>query len=216
MNEVIQTILKNKVIAIVRGISSESIVDLAGAFQRGGIGAVEVTFNQKDPDSWPDTARAIRRISEAFPDTIIAGAGTVLTEEQVEIAAEAGAKYIISPHCDARVIRRTKALNLVSMPGALTPTEIVFAADTGADFVKVFPAGTLGVAYIKAIKAPISHIRLMAVGGVNEKNAADFLRAGCVGVGVGGNLVNKEWIESGAFDRIEALAREYAQVVKEG
>lgn len=215
MNGTIEKILTCKVIAIVRGLISEHMLNLATALASGGIGAMEVTFNQKDPDSWTDTMKAIRLIADRFGDTLIAGAGTVLTEKQIRMAADSGAKYIISPNTDAKVIKATKALGLVSMPGAMTPTEIVQAAGHGADFVKVFPAGSLGPDYIKAVKAPISHIRLTAVGGVTEKNAAAFLRAGCVGLGVGGNLVNKEWIENGRFDKIEELAREYMRVVRE-
>ena len=84
---------------------------------------------------------------------------------------------------------------------------------SGADFVKLFPVGVLGVSYVKAIRAPLSHARMLAVGGVNENNAADFIRAGCVGIGVGGNLVNADWITAGAFDRIEALAKAYVDAV---
>ena len=97
------------------------------------------------------------------------------------------------------------------MPGALTPTEIVTAYRYGADFVKVFPTANLGASYIKAIRGPINHIRLLAVGGVNEKNIGEFLKAGVNGAGVGGNLVNKEWIKNGEFDKITALAEEFCR-----
>ena len=96
-----------------------------------------------------------------------------------------------------------------------SPTEILAAWEAGADAVKVFPASSVGPGYIKAIRGPLSHIPLMAVGGVNEKNAADFMKAGCVGLGVGGNLVNKEWIKNGEWDKITALAREFMTAVKE-
>lgn len=215
MKKTIEMILERKVIAIVRGLKNEHMLKLAAALRAGGVGAMEVTFNQLSSDSWPDTMAAIRLISDAFGDDLLAGAGTVMTDEQARMAADSGARYIISPNTDARVIVATKGLGLVSMPGAMTPTEIAHASDLGADFVKVFPAGTLGPDYIKAVKAPISHIRLMAVGGVTEQNAQAFLRAGCVGLGVGGNLVNRDWIERGEFEKIEALAREYARVAKE-
>ena len=94
------------------------------------------------------------------------------------------------------------------MPGAMTPTEIRQAYAAGADFVKVFPAGTLGSGYIKAIRGPLNNIPLLAVGGVSEKNAGEFMKAGCVGVGVGGNLVNKDWITQGQWDKITLLAKE--------
>jgi 2-dehydro-3-deoxyphosphogluconate aldolase/(4S)-4-hydroxy-2-oxoglutarate aldolase len=101
---------------------------------------------------------------------------------------------------------------MVSMPGALSPTEIIAAHRLGADFVKVFPVAQLGPDYIRAVRGPCNHIRLLAVGGVNERNAKDYLVAGCAGVGVGGNLVNKNWIAEGAFERISALAREYVEI----
>lgn len=97
----------------------------------------------------------------------------------------------------------------------MTPTEVLQAYNAGADAVKVFPASCLGPAYIKAIRAPLFHVPLMAVGGVNEKNAADFMKAGCVGLGVGGNLVNKDWIENGEWAKITALAKEFMKAVKE-
>ena len=90
----------------------------------------------------------------------------------------------------------------------MTPTEITAAHRWGADFVKVFPASNLGPAYIKAVRGPLNHIRLLAVGGISEKNVAEFIRAGCAGAGVGGNLVNKEWIRNGEFQKITELARE--------
>ena len=140
---------------------------------------------------------------------MIFGAGTVTSLEMVELAKNAGARFIVSPDTNEAVIRATAAAGMVSMPGALTPTEIVTAHACGADFVKLFPAATQGIAYLKAITAPLNHIRLLAVGGVTEKNAADFLAAGAVGLGVGGNLVNKSWIASGEFDKITACAKEF-------
>ena len=144
---------------------------------------------------------------------MLVGAGTVLTEEQLLLARDGGAKYIITPNTNPALIRKVKELGLISMPGAMTPSEAVAAWENGADIVKIFPAGTLGPDYIKAIRAPLSQIPLMAVGGVNEKNCASFLAAGCCGIGVGGGLVNKEWIMNGEWDKIIALAREYRKAV---
>ena len=98
----------------------------------------------------------------------------------------------------------------------MTPSEIITAWDAGANYVKIFPAANLGTGYIKAVRSPISHIPMMAVGGINEKNAADFMKAGCVGLGVGGNLVNKEWIQNGEWGKITALAKDFMKAVKEG
>lgn len=205
--ELIDLVLKTKVIAIVRGLDG-GFAPLAQAMYDGGIRAIEVTFNQKDPTAWHKTTDAIRAIREAMGDKMAVGAGTVTSVELTELAYEAGAQFIVSPDTNAEVIRRTRELGMVSMPGGLTPTDITTAHAAGADFVKVFPAGAMGPGYIKAIRGPLNHIRLLAVGGVSEKNAAEYIKAGCDGVGVGGNLVNKEWIANGEDHKIEALARE--------
>jgi len=212
--DMLEMVHREKVIAIVRGLSSEHMLGLANALYEGGLRLMEVTFNQAKPETWVDTANAIRTVSEAFEGRMGVGAGTVMTVEQVHIAYEAGAKYIISPNVCEAVIRETKKLGLLSFPGAMTPSEAAFAKECGADIVKLFPAGDLGPGYLKAIRAPLSHIEFMAVGGVNEKNAADFMKNGAVGIGVGGNLVNRAWIEAGEFDKITALAAEYVKAVQ--
>ena len=213
MNEVMERICSDKIIAIVRGLESGHMLALAGALHNGGITMIEVTFDQKNPDRWKDTCGAIKLLSEEFAGRMLVGAGTVMTVEQLRMAYDAGAKYIISPDTNVEIIRETKKLGLTSLPGAMTPSECVTAYNAGADAVKVFPAGELGPAYIKAIRAPLSHIPMLAVGGVNVNNAADFINAGCVGLGVGGKLVNIELIKNGKFDEISALAREYIKAV---
>lgn len=210
---VINEILKQKIIAIVRGISAEEAVEAAKALYEGGITLVEVTFNQKAPETFVDTARAIRSIKEQMGDKMLVGAGTVTTPELVKIAAEAGASYIISPDTDVDVIRKTRELGLVSLPGAYTPSEAKQAYNAGADFVKLFPCVGDAPAYIKALCGPLNHIRFLAVGGVNENNAADFLKAGALGVGVGGNLVNKDWIKAGEYDKVRDAAKKYVASV---
>ena len=126
----------------------------------------------------------------------------------------AGGQFVISPDSNKEVIVSTAAGGMVSIPGALTPTEALFAHRCGADFVKLFPVGDFGPGYVKAVHAPLNHIPLLAVGGVNEKNIGAFLNAGAVGVGVGGNLVNKQWIAAGEFEKITALAKEFMQAAQ--
>jgi 2-dehydro-3-deoxyphosphogluconate aldolase/(4S)-4-hydroxy-2-oxoglutarate aldolase len=216
MNEDIKSwLFEKKIIAIVRGIGPEKLPDLAAALAEGGIGCIEVTFDQAKPETWKDTAAGIRNIALRLGNTVMAGAGTVLSIEQAEMAHEAGAGYIISPNADAAVIQKTRDLGMVSMPGCMTPSEIAAAYKAGADIVKIFPASILGPAYIRAIRAPLSHIPFMAVGGVTVENAGEFIRSGCSGIGVGGNIVNKDWVEAGEFEKISALAREYVQAVCE-
>jgi 2-dehydro-3-deoxyphosphogluconate aldolase/(4S)-4-hydroxy-2-oxoglutarate aldolase len=209
MKHIIDGIKEHKIIAIVRGVALDDIVPAAQALKQGGIRLLEVTFNQSSSTGEQDTEEAIRRLCGMFGDEMIIGAGTVVSERQTVIAVEAGAKYIISPNTDAAVITKTLELGAVSIPGALTPTEVTHAYALGAHFVKLFPAGNLGIGYIKAIRAPLSHIPLLAVGGVNETNLIDFFKAGINGVGVGANIVNNKLISGKRFDELTALARLY-------
>ena len=211
----LEYVKKRKIVAIVRGLSPEYLIRLGHAFEEGGIGLMEVTYNQSAPETWKDTANGIEAVEKEFGDRLLVGAGTVITLEQVSMTYNAGGHYLVTPTTQPEIIRAGKALGLGLYPGAFTPSEILAAYDAGADAVKVFPASCLGPGYIKAIRAPLSHIPLMAVGGVNEKNAADFLKAGCVGLGVGGNLVNKEWIRNGEWEKITALAKEFKKAVAE-
>ena len=207
-NKIEETVRAKRIIAIVRGQKPDVCLHLAEAFAKGGIGLVEVTFDQRAPESWAQTAEAIRAIRERFAGAVRVGAGTVMTEEQLKICADAGGEYMISPNVNAALIRSCVGRGLVAMPGALTPSEAAVAWEAGAQFVKLFPAGTLGPAYVKAVRAPLAHIPFLAVGGISPENVADFMKAGCVGAGVGGNLTNKEWIAAGAWDRIAAVAKE--------
>ncbi|MDL2318894.1 bifunctional 4-hydroxy-2-oxoglutarate aldolase/2-dehydro-3-deoxy-phosphogluconate aldolase [Eubacteriales bacterium OttesenSCG-928-A19] len=209
MHPILEQIGQNRLIVIVRGLAPGSMRGLAEALHAGGIRMIEVTFDQAHPENWPGTCEAIKLLATDFAGRITPGAGTVLTEEQVEMAHDAGARYIISPNIDLDVIDKTRALGMASLPGAMTPTEIVQAYAEGADAVKIFPIGSLGPAYLKAVRAPLPHIPLMAVGGVNETNAAEYLAAGAMGLGVGGGMVNRAWIEAGEWDRITALAKAF-------
>ena len=211
----LEYVQQRKIVAIVRGLKPEYIVRLGHAFEEGGIGLMEVTYDQKAPETWKNTAAAIEAVEKEFGDRVLVGAGTVITPEQVSMTYNAGGHYLVTPTTQPEIIRMGKALGMGLYPGAFSPSEILEAWKAGADAVKVFPAGSLGPGYIKAVRAPLGHIPLMAVGGVNEKNAAEYMKAGCVGIGVGGNLVNREWIENGEWDRITALAREYMKAVKE-
>ncbi len=209
MKEEIENLVREtRIVAIIRGFSPDTCLRLAEAYARGGIRLVEVTFNPKAPETWKDTAAAIRAIASHFAGEVRAGAGTVLTEEQLQICEEAGGEYMVAPNVNPALIRASSKRGLASLPGALTPSEVVTAWEAGASFIKLFPASALGPGYVKAIHAPLAHIPLLAVGGVNADNLADFLRAGCVGAGVGGTLTNKEWIAEAAWDKIAAAARQ--------
>ena len=202
---------QRKIIAIIRGFAPDTCLRLAEAYAAGGIVLVEVTFNQREPETWKDTARAIRAIRERFMPSVRVGAGTVLTEEQLSMCEDAGGEYMITPNVNALLIRDCVRRGLVAMPGALTPTDAVAAYEAGAKFVKIFPAGTFGAGYVKALVAPLSHIPFLAVGGISPDNVADFMRAGCIGAGVGGNLTNREWIAAGEWNKIADVARQLVE-----
>ena len=206
-DRIINLILEEKIIAIVRGAEPEQCKAVAKALYAGGVRLMEITYDQKRPESWQATANAIGALAREYEGRMFVGAGTVTSPALVEMTAKAGGAFIISPDTDVEVIRKTRELGLVSMPGAMTPSEIKTAHNAGADFVKLFPIGNLGASYLKAVKAPLSHIKMMAVGGVNEENAAEFLKAGAVGLGVGGNLAKKAWIEAGEFEKLTAAAK---------
>lgn len=209
-----QAIKENKLIAIVRGISADQCIRVAQALYDGGFRLMEITYDQKHPESWEDTAKAIGTVAKAFEGKMYIGAGTVTCIKLVDLTHKYGGQFIISPDVNESVIRRTGELGMVSIPGALTPTEVMSAHRAGADFVKLFPAGNLGIGYVKAVKAPISHVDLLVVGGIDEKNIASFLAAGASGAGIGGNLVNREWVNAGQYEKITELARQLVAAAK--
>lgn len=208
---IIQKILDDKVIAIVRGIYDEECLNLAKALHAGGVNLLEVTFDQKNHEERLRTVRTIRMLTETLGKDMAFGAGTVTTVEMVEMAKKAGAQFVISPDTNEDVIKATIEQNMVSIPGALTPTEIAQAHRYGADFVKVFPVSNMGVSYIKNVTAPLSHVRLLAVGGVDGSNVKDYFAAGAVGAGVAGCLFKKDWVKAGEWKRIAEAARTFVE-----
>ena len=212
--KIIQAVKDNKLIAIVRGVESEKCVKIAQALYDGGFRLMEITYDQKHPESWEETAKAIGVVAKAFEGKMYVGAGTVTCTELVELTHKYGGQFIISPDVNEDVIHRTRQLGMVSMPGALTPTEVMVAHRAGANFVKLFPAGNLGTGYVKAVKAPISHVDLLVVGGIDEKNVASFLAVGAAGAGIGGNLVNRAWVEAGQYEKITEVAQALVAAVK--
>lgn len=228
MNNLVDLMLEKKIIAIVRGTYGEDLKNLALALYKGGIRFIEVTFDQKDPDCLKKTGDAIRMLNSLFEDDttdntaesntlkdkLHVGAGTVLNEQQVRTAYEAGAKYIISPNTKEKVIALTKELGMISIPGAMTPTEILDAHDYGADFVKLFPAATLGLKYVKDILAPISHVNIIATAGITEENFAEFLKLGLKGAGISGRLTDKNLIASGNWEEITHRAQAFVTIAE--
>ncbi len=212
----IEAVRKNRIIAILRGVENNTMERTVRALYDGGIRMLEITFDQSSPTKLLDTAEAIRTARCCAGPDLLVGAGTVLTVQEVKAAADAGASYILAPNTNAEVIRAAVDCGLAAVPGAMTPTEIEYAYRCGASIVKLFPSDNLGPSYIKAVLAPLRHIPILAVGGVNRENIRDFLAAGAVGVGIGSNIVSKKQIAAGEFDAITDLARSYLSALNEG
>lgn len=212
-DEVLAMIQRERIVAILRGVPMSRLDGVVSALLRGGVRVLEFTFDHRTESDVEENAGKIRRAVERYGDRAVVGCGTALTVREVEAAYDAGAGLVISPDVNLDVIRRTRELGMVSMPGALTPTEIVTAYDAGADIVKLFPAGELGVGYIKAVRGPLCHIPMSAVGGVKPENVREFLDAGVCGFGVGGQLVLSSAVRSGDDAAIEARAREFTQAI---
>lgn len=212
--EVIKDVEKNKIIVIMRGFTTEQLIKSVEAMSLGGIKLVEVTFDQSKKVSDSETVSNIRALKERFSPNVRIGAGTVMTVEQVELAFEAGAEFIISPDCCKEVIEKTRELGMVSMPGVFTPTEAACAHRYGADFAKLFPNSEVNVSYLKALAVPLSHIKFLAVGGVNHENLKDYLVAGAKGIGVATAIADKKSIFNGNYEEITRRAKLFTDQLK--
>ena len=207
-------ILRYKVVAIMRKVDPARSLNAAKALFDGGIRILEITFDQNNPDCLTITSHMIKQIADHFGDKMCVGAGTVMTAEQARAAVGAGARFVLAPNVNADVIRTACDLGAVAVPGALSPTEIATAYELGAKVVKLFPAGDLGAGYMKALRGPLGHIPLMAVGGVDENNMQRFFDAGACSVGIGSNVVKNSLIDQGEFAQITKLAERYTQQIK--
>lgn len=212
-NTVIKAIENHKIVVILRGLDKDQLFNTVTAIRKGGIKCCEVTYDARGIISDEETASNIRMLVDSFPDMHI-GAGTVLTEKQVELTAYAGGEFIISPDVNPAVIKKTVAMHLVSMPGALTPSECTLAHRSGADFIKLFPNSEMKPSYLKALTAPLSHLKFIAVGGVNEHNLAEYIKAGAVGIGVASAIIDKKIIESGNYEELTERAKKYTDALK--
>ncbi|MBQ7778887.1 MAG: bifunctional 4-hydroxy-2-oxoglutarate aldolase/2-dehydro-3-deoxy-phosphogluconate aldolase [Clostridia bacterium] len=213
-NKVIEAVAENKVISIVRLPDRETLIPAAQALYEGGIRLIEVTFDRSGKVSREEICSMISDLVKHFEGRMCIGAGTVTHLNEVDLAVNAGATFIISPNCDPEIIKRSREIGAVSIPAAFTPTEIVSALNNGADYVKLFPADQVRGGYVKAVSAPISDAKLLAVGGVSAENAGDFMKMGFLGVGVGSNLYNKKLIANGDYAALTELAKQFVNAVK--
>lgn len=198
---------ENPICAILRNISSDMVEDYAEAVYRGGIRMFEIAMNSEDG---PGQIKRLRRRFENRPDVWI-GAGTVITEERCRAAEEAGAMFFLTPSVSKNTLRYCQKRSIPLLPGVMTPTDVAICLDYGYHVMKLFPAKDLPATYIRSLKGPFDGIDYVAVGGVNADNIADFFKNGFLGVGIGSNLIPKEYIKNRRWDQAEACVRETVQ-----
>ncbi|WP_408955403.1 bifunctional 4-hydroxy-2-oxoglutarate aldolase/2-dehydro-3-deoxy-phosphogluconate aldolase [Natroniella sp. ANB-PHB2] len=208
--ENLKTILDSGVIAVIRGMEVDKMIKVVEALQEGGIKALEITLNT------PGALDMIKELAVKLEDTdVVVGAGTVLDGETARAAILAGAEFVFAPNLNCDVIEVCNRYGKIVIPGVMTPTEIVNAYQAGADLVKVFPAKVVGPGFIKSVKGPLDHIPMMPTGGVNLDNAADFIEAGSVALGVGGSLLDQEAIDNQNYEVLTEKAKQFVQIVEE-
>lgn len=211
---ILEQILDKKLVVIARAIPQDKIEKCVNAVIDGGVALIESTFLQSDKDCIAKNKLCIETMVKAAKGRAVIGAGTVLNTEQVRAAYEAGAKYIISPNTNEAVIKETLKHGMISIPGAMTPTEIEQAYSCGAHIVKLFPADDMGVHYIKNLKAPLSHIPIMATGGVNPETIPEYYRAGAEAFGTGITILKPEYVADNNFEGIKELAKAHVEAIK--
>ena len=205
--EVTQGIAHCGVVAVVRADTAQQALGAVQAVLAGGVRAVEITFTV------PGAEQIIARLAGELGSEIYLGAGTVITLEQARQALAAGAEFLVSPACDPEVVSYGLAQGRPFYPGVLTPTEILAARKLGVEVFKIFPASRLGPAYLKDLQGPFPGIKLLPTGGIDAANAADYLRAGAMALGVGGKLVDRAAIQAGDWAALTRTARELMAVV---
>jgi 2-dehydro-3-deoxyphosphogluconate aldolase/(4S)-4-hydroxy-2-oxoglutarate aldolase len=197
------------IIAAVRVSSAEDACFAAETVNRGGIPVAEITVTV------PGAMEVISDLARRIPEMVV-GAGTVLDIETAKRCLDAGAKFLTSPGLVLEVVEFAVKNEVAVLPGALTPTEVIMAWKAGADLVKVFPCAQVGGdSYIRALKAPLPHVPLIASGGVNQQTALNFVLAGAAALGIGGELIPKEAVQRRRAEHILELARRFTKLVKE-
>jgi 2-dehydro-3-deoxyphosphogluconate aldolase/(4S)-4-hydroxy-2-oxoglutarate aldolase len=197
------------IVPVIRASSSQEARFAADAVCQGGIPIVEITMTV------PGALEVISELAKTMPEVLV-GAGTVLNKMMARQCADAGAQFLVTPGFDKATVVEAKKLGLLVMAGALTPTEVMAAWSSGADFVKVFPCGNVGGAtYLKALKGPLPQVPLVPTGGVNLETATDYIRAGAAALGVGGELILKDALKARKAEVISGLAAKFVELVKD-
>jgi 2-dehydro-3-deoxyphosphogluconate aldolase/(4S)-4-hydroxy-2-oxoglutarate aldolase len=206
-SEVLEKIISCGVVAVIRAENSDQATHIAEACAAGGIHSLEITFTV------PGAAAVIEHLAKRFSGQILLGAGTVLDPETARIAILAGAEFVVSPALNSQSAQLCNRYRIPYLPGAATIREVIEAMECGADIVKAFPGEILGPAFVKAVRGPLPHAQLMPTGGVTLENAVQWIKAGSVAVGVGGNLT--AGAKTGDFASITRIARQFVEKVKE-
>lgn len=203
-------IIEIGILPVIRAASADQGMRAAEAVHKGGIPVVEMTMTV------PGAIDAIAQLSKTMGSEILIGAGTVLDAETAQQCLDAGAQFLVSPGFDLETVKLANRTGTLIMAGALTPTEIITAWNSGSDLVKVFPCGTVGGAkYIKALKGPLPNIPMVPTGGVNLETAAEFIQAGSAALGIGSELVSAAALRSGDTSQIVETARKFVGIVSE-
>ena len=195
-----------RVFAVIRAPDADGALRAVDALVSGGVTGIEITY------STPDVPRVLAGVAERHGDAVLLGAGTITAPAQAEEAVAAGARFLVSPGLDDDVVAAMRATGALTMGGALTPTEVMRAVKLGVDVVKVFPASLGGPAYVKSLRGPFPDVAFMPTGGVSADNLGDWLAAGVIAVGAGGELCSASDIAAGSFEEIERRAREFSAV----
>jgi 2-dehydro-3-deoxyphosphogluconate aldolase/(4S)-4-hydroxy-2-oxoglutarate aldolase len=207
-SEIISRLLDPGIIAVVRAKSREQVLPLTEALLAGGVVAIEITMTT------PQAIDAIAEASQKFGASALLGVGTVLDAATCRQAIAAGAEFIVSPITRPEIAKVANAADRPVMLGAYTATEAQLAYESGADFIKIFPADGLGPGYIKSLRAPLPHLRIVPTGGVDLNNVADFLKAGCVALGVGSSLLSAQILRDNDWPALTRLAAEFVKAAR--
>ncbi|NLM69356.1 MAG: bifunctional 4-hydroxy-2-oxoglutarate aldolase/2-dehydro-3-deoxy-phosphogluconate aldolase [Firmicutes bacterium] len=206
--EVFEKMMESRVVAVLRKFDTSKVVPLAQALVEGGITAIEITMDTEN------ALQAIADVRKALGKDIAVGAGTVLDPETGRAAMLAGAQFLVAPTLNVDLIRLGNRYGRMVVPGCMTPTEIQQACEAGADVIKIFPAGVVTANFFRNVLGPLDHITLMATGGVSIDNVKEYRAKGVDVVGVGGNLIDKEAIAAGQFEKITAYAAKLVEEAK--
>jgi 2-dehydro-3-deoxyphosphogluconate aldolase/(4S)-4-hydroxy-2-oxoglutarate aldolase len=196
------------VVAVIRALSKDQLVGITESLLAGGVTAIEVTM------STPNAIAGIEMLANRFGETAVLGVGTVMDAATARDAIAAGAQYVVSPMFDEKIVAAAQKLGKIVVPGAFTPTEILRAWSAGVDVVKVFPSTGLGPQYFKDILAPLPQLRLTPTGGVDLKNAGEWIKAGAVFVGAGSSLISRDAMSSNEWTSVTANAKAFVETIR--